>query len=131
MHLLIAPLRQLLRKLWLFLPRQSWAPLPGKHCPRAVSLGIAPLKLPNLLAHTSNRGVLSTLKCGRYKLLKAHGLTLVTPNLRGWEAFSMLWAFIYTSIIWALSPMASQVLSVTPGSPLYPWCCGHSSWRGA
>jgi len=27
--------------------------------------------------------------------------------------------------------MAPQVLGVTSGSPLCPWCCGHSSWRGA
>lgn len=25
--------------------------------------------------------------------------------------------------------MAPQVLGVTSGSPLYPWCCRHSSWR--
>ena len=27
--------------------------------------------------------------------------------------------------------MAPQVMGVTPGSPFWPWCCGHSSWRGA
>ena len=35
-----------------------------------------------------------------------------------------------TRITWALSPMVRQVLGVTPGSPLCPWCCGHSSRRG-
>src|ERR1700737_1792034 len=32
---------------------------------------------------------------------------------------------------WALSPTAPQVSGVTPGSPLCPWCYGHSSWKGA
>ena len=40
-------------------------------------------------------------------------------------------ALTHTRITWALSPMAPQVPGVTPGSPLCPWCCGHSSWRGA
>ena len=40
-------------------------------------------------------------------------------------------ALIHTRITWALSPMAPQVPGVTPGSPLCPWCCGHSSRRGA
>ena len=37
----------------------------------------------------------------------------------------------HTRITWALSPMVPQVPGVTPGSPLCPWCCRHSSRRGA
>ena len=40
-------------------------------------------------------------------------------------------ALTHIRITWALSPMAPQVPGVTLGSPLCPWCCGHSSWRGA
>ena len=40
-------------------------------------------------------------------------------------------ALTHTRITWALSPMVPQVPGVTPGSPLCPWCCGHSSRRGA
>jgi hypothetical protein len=40
-------------------------------------------------------------------------------------------ALTHTRITWSLSPMAPQVLGVTPGSPLRPWCWGHSLWRGA
>ena len=54
----------------------------------------------------------------------------MTPSLYGWEAFSKPRALTHTRITWALSPMAPQVPSVTPGSPLCPWYCGHSSWRG-
>ena len=74
---------------------------------------------------------LSILESLRHKLPIAHGLTLMTPRLRGWEAFSTPGALTHTSITWALSPMAPQVPGVTPRSPLCPWCCGHSSWKGA
>jgi hypothetical protein len=40
-------------------------------------------------------------------------------------------ALTHTRITWSLSPMAPQVPGVTPGSPLRPWCWGHSLWRGA
>ena len=40
-------------------------------------------------------------------------------------------ALTHARITLALSSMAPQVPSVTPGSPLCPWCFGHSSWRGA
>ena len=73
---------------------------------------------------------LSILESGRHKLLVAHGLTLVTPSLCGWEALSTPRGLTITRITWALSPMASQVPSVIPGSLLCPWCCRHSSWRG-
>ena len=33
------------------------APIPCHYCPKAMSLGNAPLKLPYLLAHTSDWGV--------------------------------------------------------------------------
>ena len=55
----------------------------------------------------------------------------MTPNLHGWEAFQRLGALTHTRITWVLSPMAPQVPGVTPGSPLCPWCCGHSLRRGA
>ena len=71
------------------------------------------------------------LECGRHKLYIAHGITLVTSTLQGWEVFSMPGTLTYNRITLALSPMAAQVPDVTPGSPLGPWCCGHSSWRGA
>ena len=54
----------------------------------------------------------------------------MTPSFRGWEAFPKPRNFTYTRITRAFSPMAPQVLGVTSGSPLSPWCCGHSSKRG-
>ena len=53
----------------------------------------------------------------RHKLLIAHGLTLVTPGFRGWEAFPMPRALTHTKITWTLSSMAPQVPGVTLGSP--------------
>ena len=67
----------------------------------------------------------------RHELRIAHGLTLMPPSLRGWEAFPTPGALTHTRITWALSPTAPQVPGVTPGSPLCPWCFGHSLWRGA
>jgi hypothetical protein len=55
----------------------------------------------------------------------AHGFTLMTPSLHGWEAFPTPGALTHTRITWALSPPAPQVLGVTPGSPLCPWCFEH------
>ena len=43
----------------------------------------------------------------------------------------MLGGLIPNRITWKISPTAPQVLSVILGSPLCPWCFGHSSWRGA
>jgi hypothetical protein len=74
---------------------------------------------------------LSILESSRHELRIAHGLTLMTPSLRGWEAFPTPGALTHTSISWAFSPPAPQVPGVTPGSPLCPWCFGHSFWRGA
>ena len=39
-----------------------------------------------------------------------------------WKTFSTPKAFTYIKITWAFLPMALQAPSVTPGSPLYPWC---------
>ena len=112
----LASCRQVLRKLWLFKPWHSYAPVPGHSCPRAFYLGSAPLKLPYFLAHTSDWGVLSILKSRRYKLLIAHGFTFTSHGLYGWEAFLTQGALTHTRIIWAFSPMAPQVLGITPGS---------------
>ena len=54
----------------------------------------------------------------------------MTLSLRGWEAFATPRALTHTRIIWALSPIMPQVPGITLGSPLCPWCCEHSSWRG-
>ena len=111
----LAPFGQVLRKLCMFKPWQSPEPLPGHGCTRALSHDKAPIKLPYLLAHTSDW---------------ADGLNLVTLNLCDWEAIPTPGAFTHIRITWALSPTTAQVPSVIPGSPLCPWCFGHSSWRG-
>jgi hypothetical protein len=46
--------RQVLRKLCLFKPWQSRAPFPGQLCAKALSKYNVPLKVPYLLAHTSD-----------------------------------------------------------------------------
>ena len=101
---------------------------------------VVPGRCPQATPHSNCRisqltppiGVfLIILESGRHKLLVYHGLTLVTPSLCGWEPFSTPGTLTHTRITWALSPMASQVMTITLGSPLGPWCCGHSSWRGA
>jgi hypothetical protein len=74
---------------------------------------------------------LSILESLRHELHIAHGLTLMTPSPRGWEAFPTPGALTRTRITWAFSPPAPQVPGVTPGSPLCPWCFGHPFWRGA
>ena len=63
---------------------------------------------------------LSIIECRCHKLLIAHGLTLVTPRLSGWEVFSTPGAPTHTRITWALSPMVPQVPGVTAGPP-----CAH------
>jgi hypothetical protein len=74
---------------------------------------------------------LSILESSRHELRIVHGLTLMTPSPRGWEAFPTSVALTRTRITWAFSPPAPQVPGVTPGSPLCPWCFGHSFWRVA
>ena len=74
---------------------------------------------------------MSIIEITRHELRIGYGLTLFRPSLCGWEVFPMLGALAHTRITWALSPTAQEVLGVTPGSPLCPWCSGHSSWRGA
>jgi hypothetical protein len=88
MNTSLAPFGQVLRKLCLFKPSQSRDPLPGHCCSRALSRDIAPLKLAYLLQLTPpNEVFLSILKSSRHELRIAHGLTLMPPSLRGWEAF--------------------------------------------
>ena len=117
----LAPFGQVLRKLCLFKALQSREPLPGHRCSRALSPDIAPLKSAYLLAHM----FLSILESSRHELRIAHGLTLMTPSIRGWEAFPTPGALTHTRITWALSPPAPQVPGVTPGSPLCPWFFGY------
>ena len=74
---------------------------------------------------------LSILESTRYKLRIAGSFTLMTPSLHRWEAFPTPWALTHTKITWALSPTAPQNAGVILGSPLCPWCFGHSSWKGA
>ena len=114
------PFGQILRKLWLFKIWLSWAPLLGHHCPRALSLGSAPVKLPYLLAHISSWRVLEYSKSKYYKLLITHGLTLVTNGLCEWETFSTSGTLTHIRITWALSSMVPQVPDVILGSPFVP-----------
>jgi hypothetical protein len=74
---------------------------------------------------------LSILESSRHELRIAHGLSVMTPSLRGWEAFPTPGALTHTRITWAFSPPAPQVPGVTPGSPLCLWCFWHPLWRGA
>ena len=105
--------------------------------PRSLlSQGALPRQCPPqiVISHSSHLQLgrfLRILKYGRHKLLTTHGLTLETPSFCGWEVFLTPGALNRTRITWAFSPMAPQVLCITPGSSLYPWCYGYSSWRGA
>ena len=123
----LAPFKQVLRKLCLFKPSQSRELLPG-HC---CSWENAPLKLSCLLAHTSNGSVLKHYRSSHHELRIAHGLTFMTSSPRGWEAFPTLRALAHIRITWVFSSSAPQVPGVIHGSPLCPWCFGHSLWRGA
>ena len=127
----LAPFGQVLRKLCMFKPLQ-----PKSHSrpllSRVMSRDNVPLKVPYLLVLTPPIEVfLSVLELGRHKLLIAYGFFLMTPSLRGWEAFYTPGALTHIRITWSLSPMAPQSPGVTSRSPLYPRCCGNSSWRGA
>jgi hypothetical protein len=74
---------------------------------------------------------LNILESGHQKLPNAHGFTFVTTSLHRWKTFSTPGALTHIRITWALSLMAPHISGVTSWFPLYPWCCGHSSWRGA
>ena len=109
---------------------------PGSHSQATSVQGVVPGQRPTQIATWFSsltpmiEMFLSILESTCHKLLIAHGLSLVTPSLCQWEAFLTLKALTHTRITHALSPTSSQVPGVTPGSPLYPWCFKHSSWRG-
>ena len=106
----------------MFKSRQSRTLLLG-HCP-----GIDPTQI---VIFPSSHLQLSILESQCHKPLISHGLTLVTPNLHGLEAF---WTPGASPTLGSLGPSHQwwhKLLGVTLGSPLCPWCCGHSSWRGA
>jgi len=77
---------------------------------RPTQMGISPS------SHLQLR-FLSILKSLHHELRIAHGLTLMTPSPRGWEAFPTPGALTHTRITWAFSPSVPQVPGVTPGSP--------------
>ena len=112
----------------MFKPWQSREPIQGHCC-----TGHCPRTMPHSNCHITQltppiEVFLSILESACHKLCIAHGLTLVTPSLCGWEAFPMPKARTHTRITWALSTTAPQVMGVTLGCPR---CFGHSSWRGA
>ena len=109
----LAPLWQVLRRSCLFQPRQSWAPLIGHCCPWATPHSNC--HIPQLIALI--KVFMSILESICHKLLVAHDLTLVTPNIRDLEVFSTLRALTHTRITWALLPTAPQVPNITPGPP--------------
>ena len=130
MEFSLAPLGQILRKLWFFKFGNS-----RSHFQTTVIPGWCPKTANHLICHISKltppiRVFLSIVGCTCHKLCIGLGLTLVPHSLHGWKAFSMPGALAHTWITWALSPMASQVSGVTRGSLLCPWCFGQSSWRG-
>ena len=131
MHTSLAPFRQVMRKLCLFKPSESWEPLPCHCSSRALSPDNAPLKLSYLLAHTSEWGVLE-----HSKILTPWATHSSWPYPRdSWslwvEAFPTPGASPTPGSLGAFSPSAPQVPGVTPGSPLCPWCFGAYLWRGA
>ena len=92
--------------------------VPGTTPKPLPSLGTA----PHLNCHISqltppNEVFLSILKSACHKLRIMHGLTLMTCNFCGWEAFSTPGALTHTRITWALSLTAPQVPCVTQVSP--------------
>ena len=105
--------------------------IPGAIPRSLLSPCSAPLKLPYLLAHLWLRCSWRSwnLNAISYPMLMALPSWLLVSV--GGRRSPMSGALTYTRITWALSPMASQVPGVTPGSPLCQWCFGHSSWRGA
>ena len=61
---------------------------------------------------------MSILEFSSHELRIAHGLTLMTPSLRGWEVFPTPGALTHIRITWAISPTALHV----PGVILGPLC---------
>ena len=131
MHTSLALFRQILRNLCLFNPLQSCEPFMG-HCYSRRCSATA----PHLKCHISKRTsplevFLSILKSSRLELHTILGLTLMVPSPHGWEAFPTPGALTHSRITWACSLLVPQVPGITPGSPLCPWSCVYSSWRGA
>ena len=97
---------------------------PGSHSKAIVVQGVAPdnatLKLSYLLAHTSNWGVIEHSRILTHELSIAYGHTLVTPSLRGWEAFPTPKALTHTRITRALSPIGATSPGCYFGVPLVP-----------
>ena len=84
--------------------------VPG-HCPTQIAISPS--------SQLWLKVFLDILESRCHKLPNAHGLTLVTLSLCGWTVFPMLAALTHSRIIiWALPPMAVQVLGVTSGSSL-------------
>ena len=97
----LAPFKQVLRKLCMFKPLQSRESLLNHNCPRRC-----PGTTPHSNCHISQlippiQMFLNILELAHHKLYIAHGLTLVTPSLRGWEAFLTSTALTNTRITWA------------------------------
>ena len=71
-----------------------------------LSQGVVPRQRPTQISISPSlqppiEVFLSILGSGRHKLLIAHGLTLLTLNLRGWEVFPTPGALTHTRITWA------------------------------
>ena len=82
-----SPLRQVLRKLCMIKPPQSREPLQATAVPRCCS-ETRPHSNYHIFELTPLIKVfLSILKSSHHGLCIAHGLALMTPSLRGWEAF--------------------------------------------
>ena len=88
--------------------------------PRPLLYQGAPLKLPYRLLTPPTRVFSSILKSPRQKLHIANGLTLVTPNLQGWEAFPMPGALTHTRSL-GLSHQRRHKSQVSLWGPL----CAH------
>ena len=109
---------------------------PGNHSHALLKQGVVPGQRPIQIAITSSshlrlRWSLSILESPCHELRIVYGLTLVRPYLHGWEAFPTPGVLIHTRITWAFSLTAPQILGVTSGPPLCPWCFGYSLWNGA
>jgi hypothetical protein len=100
---------------------------------RVLSRDNVPLKVPYLLAHTSELMALPSWPYPHdsYGLMTHMALPswLVVPM--GGRCFKCPRPSPTLGSLGPISPMAPQVPGVTPGSPLRPWCWGHSLWRGA